>query len=282
MYSILPIEEFGRELIVSGDLDPVYLMLNKADLDLATKARWCLAYWCLYHCGSASAIADDDGADFWNNLNSAALNEGRVWPRGKERRHWRAANAYQSFLHLKDRYAEDPSAFALAFPEPENPEDSIPFSEVSEWVRTHVGFGPWMAFKVGDMLEQCFGVPIDFSEAEVFMFSEPKEAAFLLWRQRTGQPAGAVPRDLERVIREIVAYLTQAFADLRAPNGKRPIGLQEVETVLCKWKSHCNGHYPLYNDLREIRTALLEWSGVSPVAKKLLEAFPQLIRGRAD
>lgn len=292
-YRVLPIEEFGRELIASGDLDPVYIMLNRSGLDDTMKARWCLAYWCLYHTGVAAYISECPGCaeeqkaqGFWHLLLKAAENQrspiGDRWPRGKERRHWRGENAFRSFGHLYSRYKDDPAAFALAYPAPENPEDSISFSEVSEFVISHVGFGPWMAFKVADMLEQCFGIPVNFSEAEVFMFKEPKEAALLFWRTKTGLPEGARPRDEARVIREVVAYLVDVFSDLQAPNGKRPIGLQEVETVLCKWKSHVRGHYPLYNDLDEISAALRAWSEISSLAKKLLESFPQFIRGRAD
>lgn len=37
---------------------------------------------------------------------------------------------------------------------------------------------------------------------------------------------------------------------------KRMVLVQEVETVLCKWKAHRNGHYPPGKDTRELRQAL--------------------------
>ena len=40
-----------------------------------------------------------------------------------------------------------------------------------------------------------------------------------------------------------VGYLTHEFRDLPAPPGwDRPVALNEIETVLCKWKAHINGH----------------------------------------
>ena len=55
---------------------------------------------------------------------------------------------------------------------------------------------------------------------------------------------------------------------LGPPLYDRPIGLQEVETVLCKWKSHLNGHYPLYNDTDEINHGMINWLPGNEVAEQ--------------
>lgn len=277
-YPILSIQEFGTHLIQSGDLDPVYLMLNKAELDPDTKARWCLAYWCLYHAGAASYIAERKDY-FWGTLAKAAGNSepaptgtGDRWPRGKERRHWRGEQALQSWCELQQRYNQAPEQFVKLLKE-RAPE----YTSVQNFVQSHRGFGPWMSFKIADMLEQVIGVHVDFTEASVFMFKDPKEAAIRYWRRAQGLADNAKPRDPEAAIQTVVRHLLEYFAEKKghlAPNKQRLVGLQEIETILCKWKSMENGHYPPGNDIHELKTGLLPWSKVSSLAAKLLTCCP--------
>jgi hypothetical protein len=144
-------------------------------------------------------------------------------------------------------------------------------------VQEHPQFGPWIGFKVADMTERCLGIPVSFEHAEVFMFNDPKKAALLLWRAKAGLPSNAKPRDEGAALREVVGYLTDHFAAQTAPpTHDRPVGLQEVETILCKWKSHTNGHYGPNNDTIEIRDGLAEWERHSVLAQMLLDAMPEV------
>jgi hypothetical protein len=55
--------------------------------------------------------------------------------------------------------------------------------------------------------------------------------------------------------------LIKELGDLRAPpRYERPINIQEVETILCKWKSHLSGHYELGKDIIEVRHGLLRYA----------------------
>lgn len=282
-YERLPIEKFGRHLIVSGDLDPVYIALPKAVEDDAQQSRWLIAYWCFYHCGVASWLSERKGAAFWEAMLEAAANAsnaptGGRWPRGSERRHFRGAAAIKAVLALEKRYGEHPEQMVeyIAYSDtPTRVTKTIPFAEIAERVKEHVLFGPWIAFKVGDMLERINGVPVNFDQAEVFMFKDPTRAAEMLYRQKAGLPDGAKIKTA-KIIPEVVDYLTKEFSDLSAPPLRdRPIGLQEVETVLCCWKSHMNGHYPLNNDIVEIRDGVSEWMAHSETAKAFLHFMPE-------
>lgn len=286
MYDKLPIEEFGRQLLLTGDIDPVYVMLSLAHqngVSPGQTARWCLAYWCLYHTGAASYAAENKNSreetvdHFWRTLGQAALNTdkgpppvGERWPRGKERRHWRGAQAAESQSQLARRYFSKPEGFV------QDAQGLHQFETVANYVKSHRGFGDWMAFKVADMLEQVFNHPIQFDNAAVFMFKDPKEAALMLWRVKYKQPDGAKPNDPQGIINKVVDYLMDHFKNYKAPNGTRPVGLQEVETILCKWKSHMNGHYSVGNDIKEIRHSMEEWSAVSPLCKQLLSFMPRV------
>ena len=108
------------------------------------------------------------------------------------------------------------------------------------------------------------------------MFKDPAKAATMLFRAKMKLPPEAVLKYEKEAIHVVVKYLTEQFADLEAPPYyDRPIGLQEVETVLCKWKSHLNGHYPLYNDIDDINEGLEPWRAISETADKFANAMPK-------
>ena len=278
-YERLPIEKFGRYLITSGDLDPVYIALPNAVEDAAQQSRWLIAYWCFYHCGVASWLSERQGAAFWESMLEAAANAsnaptGGRWPRGSERRHFRGAAAIKAVLALEKRYGEHPEEMVkyISMDHVTRPTETIPYAKIAERVKEHLLFGPWIAFKVADMLERINGVPVNFDQAEVFMFKDPTRAAEMLYRKKARLPDTAKIKTA-KIIPEVVDYLTKEFSDLSAPPLRdRPIGLQEVETCLCKWKSMMNGHYPPYNDTNEIRAGLVGWGNT---AKAFLHFMPE-------
>lgn len=277
-YPRLNILPFGEQLLTTGDLDPIYLALVNAKLEPDRLRRWMLVYWTFYHAGVASYITDAETlGNFWKRWQWAAHNVpehptpfGGRWPRGHERRHMRGANAEKCWEAMMNRYYDTPERFLdYCVPGPTNCRD------VMKRVRDHVQFGPWIGFKVADMTERVLGIPVDFTDAEVFMFDDPKKAALLLWRLSQGLPEGAKPKDERRALELVVHYLvTSLSSHLAPPRLDRPVGLQEVETVLCKWKSHLNGHYPLNNDINEIRAGLQPWLAHSNTAQRFLAAMP--------
>ncbi len=272
-YEKLKVEAFGRSLINSGDLDPVYIALAGVDWNEEQLQRWLMAYWCFYHPGAASYIADATSEElFWNRMSNAAKNEspspldGR-WPRASERRHFRGEAAVKAVHQLRVTPLADAfAAFNRAAPS---------YPALAKEVQTLPLFGPWIAFKVADMLERCCGVPVDFDLGSVTMFDDPRKAALMVARHNLGMPAEAKFKDPEGVIRRVVEHLIAEYADLAAPPARdRAVGYQEVETVLCKWKSHVNGHYPLGKDTREIAEGLHAWASVSESAREFLCHMP--------
>lgn len=281
-YDRLGVEEFGEHLILTGDLDPVYIALVRADLDRDTRHRWLVAYWCLYHCGAASWISEQTGHSFWEALLHAADNDipaptGSRWPRGHERRHFRGQQGHRAVVELAQRYGALPECMVREVGLMHVPaHDHREFLAISRQVRRHRGFGPWIAFKVADMLERVERVTVDFTGAELLMFTDPVRAARLLWDQwHLGLVPAAALTD-EAIITEVVQRLLEHFSQLKAPpHADRPVGVQEVETILCKWKSHQNGHYPLWNDTDEINEGLQPWLEHSSVAREFAAAMPK-------
>jgi len=137
---------------------------------------------------------------------------------------------------------------------------------VQEWPQ----FGPWIAFKAADMLERCAGSSLTFPHDLGVIYKEPREALDIL-----SETEGATPTDGRSpyvIWEDLLAY----FADWKAPPDRaggefRACGVQEVETVLCKWKSHRNGHYRVGKDIREVREALHGWGAT---AERMLAAMP--------
>lgn len=284
-YPLLDIYAFGEQLLRTKDIDPVYVVLDNSGWSPDLKARWCLAYWCTYHVGVASYVASHTGEAYWHVLwevaeNLTAAPTGGRWPRGKERRHWRGKQAKASFDDLRKRYNREPELFVAtvgAYPQAfisigtmgKISDDPIPYKLIADRVKQHVGFGSWMAFKIADMLEQVFRTNVSFDNAAVFMFKDPKEAALRFWRFKYKLPENARPNNEDDIINKVVDHLVGYFSAtsaFTAPTGRRLVGIQEVETILCKWKSHLNGHYPLNNDIHELRAAAKEWAPYTSLA----------------
>lgn len=298
-YPRLSIETFGHQLLTSQDIDPVYDALNGVGWDDDQRARFLVAYWCTYHVGQSCWFSEVGRsgagvAGYWRALEIAAENTrpspvGGRWPRAPERRHWRGDNAAKCVADLRRKYeatgplgmiqyVNRPNLLTRELPLCRDALDTFPFRLIAARVQEHVAFGPWIAFKVADMLERCCGLPVAFAVGDV-MYDSPTKAALDVWRAKAGVSPVAVPKDPKGAVNQVVEYLLDHFKDYRAPGGGRTVGFQEVETILCKWASHQHGHYPLHNDLAEISHGLLEWTPVSRAAKEFLSAMPRLKDG---
>lgn len=260
---------WGHELIRTQDIDPVYDMLVGANLPQDQLMRWLLVYWCLYHVGAASYISELQGDAFWGRLQQAAENQigpaicpGR-WPRSAERRHWRGKTAMHSASYLRRTYSR-PEDAVLYLTEVPQPADS---DAVSERIQGWPAFGPWIGFKAADMLERVLGVPVFFPIGVAF-YETPKAGLDLALQDNSkyhAYPGGAYHGFIHEMIR--------SYVDLTPPGlHNRPVNIQEVETVLCKWKSARGGHYYIGKDTHEIGKALVGWGDT---ARHLLTYVPQ-------
>lgn len=279
-YPRLNLLEFGDHLLDTQDLDPVYVAFTKhAPPNIA---QWLISYWCFYHVGVACWMSEQPPEHFWQWMETAAINTGKCpipgrWPRSSERRHFRGKQAMDSLYSLQRCHLGDPEEILKFFSACPAGTKMVPFCEVQRRVQGIRGFGPWITFKIADMLERCLGIPVQFDPAEVMMYSEPRKGAVLAYRIDQGLLEDAEV-DENEAVSYILSDMTQYYAaeDERKapPRFERLVNIQEFETILCKWKSHMNGHYPLGKDTIEIKEGLEPWLKVSQYAKKFQESLP--------
>ncbi len=245
---------FANHLFETEDLDPVYVGLHKLNLPTDRLNEWLISYWCFYHVGVSCFILDRKEGSFWGQMILWAAMKSA--PRGIERRHFRGEQATLAIEYLRDRYetATDAVEDLLV--------DGTDFYSIAARVQRWPLFGPWIAFKVADMLERCANIPVDFRDCELGIYKEPVAGAELIADiEQRGET-------LKGVIDRLLALYSQ---NLAPPRYDRPVNIQEIETILCKFKSHYNGHYPLGKDTAELANMLGDWS---PMAKAMKNMIP--------
>lgn len=258
---------FGRQLVSTGDLDPIYILLWESDWEQHLLRRWLIAYWAFYHVGTASWIAEAGGKfeeAYWQRFGQAASS--KEWPRSAERRHYRGKNAASSLQDLQDRGLVGLWK-SLTFMK------EVSASQVMGIIQGWTGFGPWIAFKVADMLERLNLAPIRFSIQDS-LYESPLKGAELLWeqecpgldhhRQTTLAPHGVGPWAVERILSTLNSCLAP-------PRYERELNCQEAETILCKFHAYSKGHYHMGEDIAACRKALLRFASC-PLSQELIKA----------
>lgn len=258
---LLSLEVFGEQLLDSWDLDPVYVVLSRAALSKQQLSAWLVAYWCFYDAGVASYLSEQER--YWDALATAATNQaptpmGTRWVRGAERRHFRGVAASHSVELLSKRY-EHPADMVAAC-------TGATCAEVLVRVRQHYLFGDWIGFKIADMLERLGLAAVSFIGADELIWKAPLHGAALAWAQ-AGRSDTAEPK---RKLAWALQVLHKRFGErIAPPAGRRCCGIQEFETMLCKWASHHSGSYPIGKDTRELCHSLERWRGHSHAAELL-------------
>ena len=262
----LSVYEFGRQLLDTLDLDPVYVLLWESDLRGDELNRWLLAYWCFYHMGTASWIVDAGPRRYWERMATAAAS--KEYPRSSERRHFRGKAATTSVAWLEEQGLDNLFHPLIGC--------DTTLESVMKYVTTWKLFGPWIAFKVADMVDRLDLGKIEFSTASVFLFDSPRKGAEEAWdRYGEGEKPANLGEWATKSIREALAAPHAADLPPRVylapPRNERLINGQEVETILCKWKSYLGGHYHIGEDTIACRKSLLRFAKTK-TAQRLLKA----------
>jgi len=124
-----------------------------------------------------------------------------------------------------------------------------------------------MDFKVADMVERLALAPVEFTVGAA-LYDSPRKGAELLWEVTHGLGAAGLPEAGPWALEYIVTSLSGHTAP---PRQERPIGVQEAETILCKWHSYMGGHYHIGEDVAGCQQGL-RWAARMTTAQSLLAA----------
>ena len=264
----LGVAEFGRILVESGDIDPLYFALVGTRMPRAQLARWLVCYWCYYNAGLSCWASEQEE---WTVLDKIARG-GTDYPRGSERRHFRGAFAVESVRRLREQFtdAEEMLEWLVA--------DGYRATAVMARIKGLYGFGEWIKWKVPDMLERLGLYPIEFVEGDVrYMFDSSLKGAYLVHEKHATRGNGQSPTSK---LLWAHRYVLQTVEGLKAPPQRdRALNVQETETIFCKWKSHLGGHYPLYKDTHEIYHGLARYEGACVTARRMRKAMRDVFGG---
>ena len=237
-------QEMGIQMLATEDLDPVYVMLRgavKQGLDRDTLKRFMLAYWCFYNCGVAAYIAESH--DFYGHMWRCIA--ARV-PRGMERRYFWGKQANNAIQFLEQSGTPEHIVDDMC--------NHTDFWDVYNAVCAYTGFGPWMGWKIADMAETVLRYDVDFSTATLGIYKDPVAGAAVIRFKDRYHPI------TDNELGEVVDDIITTFKDVLAPpNLNRPVNIQEAETILCKYKAHVYGSYPLNNDTIHLHKAMREF-----------------------
>lgn len=274
----LSVEEFGAQLLTTGDLDPIYIALNNCALDNTTRNKWLTAYCAFYNAGFACWAAEKNSSHFWACLLEAADNSiptpfGSRWPRGSERRHFRGKQATLAIMDWNKKYDSSPEHMMEAIAG-----EKINFHEIMKRAREHRSVGSWMGFKLVDLVDACMEGNVDQSDVMLFMYETPRKSLLRLWREKLNLPETAMPKDENQTIIGMVEHYKEIFKDFKVPHKPyKNIDMFCLETIFCKHQSHLNGHYPLFNDIDEVTEGIHPWIPYSHFAKLFMDCVPKRI-----
>ena len=255
----LDYKTFGRILLDTYDLDPLYVILAQASFPDRMLKRFLLAYWVFYSAGVACKIAESK--NFYRTMFYGNDNK---WPRGHERRHMRGKNFMLCVSELQ-RYGCPESIV-------DSMTDGDTFQDISTNTQLFRGFGPWIGWKVADMTERVLCHSVDFSDAELGVYRDPVKGAALL---RFGDQKHPITLN---ELHEVVNQLQSDFGNYKAPPYlDRPVNIQEIETILCKYKSYINGHYPIGNDTYEIHEGLKGCGDMAQELEHHLDVYVKIV-----
>jgi amino acid-DNA transferase-like protein len=252
MYKKMGVVKFGKALLVTQDLDPIYVMLWNAKLHPNLLKRWLVALWMFYHAGTATELSWYRGSAFFAEaMRMAVSTEAK---RGKARRHFRGQKSVDCIKWFHKHYKKPEYAVDELIEDVE-PTVGAVIKHMKEWPM----FGPWAGFKIADMLERLDLSPIHFPPEAPQMFKVPVEGAALVERKYNCEDA--------------MLFLLNRLRKYKAPpRYERPIGVQEAETILCKYLAHYYDDYPVGKIIVETKGRL---RGYGPLAERLTQCLPK-------
>lgn len=213
---------FANKLFELEDADPGYMMLARAKLTYAQKLRYVLAWCTFYNIGVAATACGYEGWQFYAYLRS-------VYPtakRGSERRHFRGQAGLKAIKQWQEKYPKPEAMIEACF--------GATYLDVRKNMKCMAQMGDYFYWKMADIQDTVFHEPVDFTGCEKYMPNVPKQGADMIAELES--TCFVLPLTMCTVTKH-VSTLCHPFKP------RRPLALQEAETVCCVFKQHVAGKY---------------------------------------
>ncbi len=245
---------FGRHLVASKDIDPLYPVLRYLQKDLEyEQAVWhTFLYVAWYNLSSAQSMFDrypDPNPRILKRIQTAQ----RQLPTGTERRASRGGKValhLASYMDTLKNYQNHIDYYRKGI----TPWPLIPKSETEKhlhdnWQHMNSRLqelylnGRWAAYKHLEVLRRVNHMPFTAPDMGHQFSSGPREGLAMLYGEVPGQDASTI------------ALLDSQGVDLQRRLAERGLkmDIEEVETLLCNWKSTVKGKYYVGHDIDEFQ-----------------------------
>lgn len=219
--------KFAKVMFKLEDADPGYVLLKRAQLKHDQKLRYVLAWCTFYNPGIAAIASEYKGSEFYDYLISVYSTAKRA----SERRHFRGVAGLKALAQWRDRYPK-PEAMVEACYAPT-------YMGVRTNMKPMAQMGDYFYWKLADVWDTVFDMPVDFTNCERYMPKVPQQGAELIMDRE-----GWIRVDSRNWLPLCMNLITKHVQGIDYPvKGGRRLALQEAETVCCVFKQHVVGDY---------------------------------------
>lgn len=239
----MTLEEFSKYEIETGDLDPDYILMLRAQrlfgLSDEEMSKWVVVKSCVY----------DSESELQHLLFNVPIKD--LVRYGGERRKFKpiADQLFDRFDHFIKSSSNGYRSFFF---------EALPRNArlAMQVIQTVKGFGPWAAWKMADLAERVLGVPIDFSEVQFNKIYEyPLKEIMMVASEDESRWKELLRNDdlFQTCMERAMPLFGEALKMKAPPQRDRLVNYQEIETLFCKYHSHAYGHYKPGHDIEKLR-----------------------------
>ncbi len=237
--------QFARELVTTGELDPIYTMAYRArDVKGDAWVQRFLLYMLMFYDARGAAIAAEEN-DFWKYVREHY----DTAVRGSERRYFRGVAGIASYTSLQALGTPE-SVFQIPFQARVLPEFSKALA-----ARNIAGFGDYFMLKWADYAANVFLTGLDYKDLPRMLPGPPLKCVKSLFPDRS-------------VLEGMIEIWSWIWGMPDPFSGTKPCGLSEAETVACAIPSYLiKKRYQMGDDIKKYRGQLKDFP-------ELLELLP--------